>query len=167
MKAHFEQMAGYNAWANGRLFAAAAALTEAQAWEDMGAAFGSVQRTLNHVLVADLIWLARFRGQKPPGFALDHILHDDRLELAAARRLVDGDILWFARDQTEDSLAGMIQYTRATAPEPYRQTLASAMAHFFNHQTHHRGQVHALLTQATGVAPSLDLVAYQREVHVP
>jgi len=163
MKAHFEMMANYNAWANRRLYGAAASLPEADYRADLGAFFKSVLGTLNHLIVGDLLWLARFRGQPAPPFGLGDILHDDRDELAAARRVLDADIIRFAAAQSGSSLAADFTYRMVTRDETVTQPLAPAMAHFFNHQTHHRGQVHALLTRLTAAAPPLDLIYFQRE----
>lgn len=163
MKAHFEMFAGYNAWANDRLYTAAAALTEDEARADLGAFFGSVHATLNHIMVADLIWLARLRGQPNPPFALDHILHDDREELRAARRVLDADIIRCVAAFAEADLAGDFTYRTIVNPATVTQSRAAALAHFFNHQTHHRGQVHALLTRLREDAPSLDMIYFQRE----
>jgi uncharacterized damage-inducible protein DinB len=164
MKAHITMMANYNAWANRRLFAAAAGLPEADYRADLGTFFKSVHGTLNHVLVGDLLWLARFRGAPQPPFGLDDIIHDDREELAAARRVLDADIIRFTDAQSEDSLAAEFTYRMVTRDGTVTQPLAPAIAHFFNHQTHHRGQVHALLTRLTGTATPLDLIYFQREV---
>ena len=163
MKAHFQMMAAYNTWANGRLYDAAAGLSDADYRADLGAFFKSVHGTLNHVLVGDLLWLARFRRQPRPPFELDSILHDDQAELAAARRVMDADICRYVDDLSDAELAGDLTYGMVTRDETVTQPLAQALAHFFNHQTHHRGQVHALLTRQTGEAPPLDLVYYQRE----
>jgi uncharacterized damage-inducible protein DinB len=164
MKAHFEMMANYNAWANRRLYTATSSLPEAGYRDDLGAFFGSVHATLNHILVGDLLWLARFRGAPQPPFGLDETVHDDKDELAAARRVLDADIIRFTDAQSEESLVADFTYTMVTRDETVTQPLAPAMAHFFNHQTHHRGQVHALLTRLTGTAPPLDLIYFQREV---
>lgn len=163
MKAHFEMLAAYNAWANGRLYAAVAPLPEADYRADLGAFFRSVHGTLNHLVVADRIWLARFRGAPPPGLRLDGIVHDDRAELAEARRALDGEIVDFAAGLTEARLEADFSYRMVTRDVEVTQKLAPALAHFFNHQTHHRGQVHALLTRLTGEAPELDLIYFQRE----
>lgn len=163
MKAHFQMMAGYNAWANGRLYAAAGELRDADYRADLGAFFKSVHGTLNHLLVGDLLWLARFRRQPRPPFNLDSILHEDRAELAAARKVLDADILRYVDGLTDADIAGDLTYGMVTRAQTVTQPLVQALAHFFNHQTHHRGQVHALLTRLTGDAPALDLVYYQRE----
>lgn len=164
MKPHFEMLAAYNAWANARLYEAAGELPEEDYRQDCGAAFGSLHGTLNHLMVGDLLWLARFRGQAQPPLGLDTILHEDRAELAAARGALDTDILGFVAGLTEAHLDAEFTYTMVTRPETVTQPLAPALAHFFNHQTHHRGQCHAMLTRLAGTAPALDLIYFQREV---
>ncbi|HUF86919.1 MAG TPA: DinB family protein [Thermohalobaculum sp.] len=163
MKAHFQMLAAYNAWANRRLMAAVEALAEDAYRADLGAYFCSVHGTLNHLVVADRIWLARFRGEPPPGLRLDQILHDDRAGLATARRALDAEIVDFAGNLTEARLNADVTYRMITRDAQVTQPMAPALAHFFNHQTHHRGQVHALLTRLAGEAPTLDLIYFQRE----
>ncbi|MGM0586015.1 MAG: DinB family protein [Pseudomonadota bacterium] len=164
MKAHFGMMARYNAWANRRLYDAAAALSDEARRRDEGAFFGSLHRTLNHLVTTDVIWLSRFRGKLPPPWGLDHVPHDDFDELRAAREALDADIIGYVDGLGEDDLAADFSYARVSAPdERITQPLAPALAHFFNHQTHHRGQCHMILTRLTGDAPALDLIFYQRE----
>jgi len=163
MKAHFEMMAGYNAWANGRVYAAAAALSDDDYRRDRGAFFGSLHGTLNHLYVTDVIWLSRLRGQPNPPWALDHIAHAAFSDLHARRKRLDSDILCYVLGLDADALDGEISYRRTAVPEPVTQPLTQTLAHLFNHQTHHRGQCHAMLTQLAGDAPSLDLLVYQRE----
>ena len=100
MKAHFLMFAHYNAWANRRLYAAAGALADADRRRDAGAFFGSLHATLNHLLVTDVIWLARLRSIQGPPWGLDHIAHDDFADLTAAREALaasDGDAVADAR----------------------------------------------------------------------
>jgi uncharacterized damage-inducible protein DinB len=163
MKAHWQMFAGYNAWANERLFAAAAKLSDADYRADKGAFFKSVHGTLNHLLVADLVWMQRFTGEGTIPSSLDAILYDGLTSLHEARRAEDARIVAYIESLDEAALAGAIRYRPITATGEHEQVLASALAHWFNHQTHHRGQVHALLTMLTGEAPSLDLVMFQRE----
>ena len=162
MKAHFEMMAAYNAWANQRLYAAAFALPEEDYRRDCGVAFRSLHGTLNHLFVADVIWMSRFRGQPNPPWALDHIAHDQQRELKARRDALDRDIEGFVASLTEAQITGDFSYMSIVNPAPVTQSMAGALAHFFNHQTHHRGQCHAILTRLAGEAPSLDLVYFQR-----
>ncbi|MBI1207688.1 MAG: DUF664 domain-containing protein [Azospirillum sp.] len=159
---HFETFAAYNRWANRRVFRAVAELPDAQARRDQGAFFGSLIGTLNHILVADRLWLARFTGAPAPGYALDTILHPDLVELTAARDDEDARIIAFVATQDDQTLARPFSY-RTTKGDVFTQELAPVLAHFFNHQTHHRGQAHTLLSQSGREPPELDLVYFQRE----
>ena len=162
LKPHFDMFAGYNAWANRRLYEAAAGLTDAQYREDRGAFFKSVHGTLNHLLVGDRVWMHRFTGEGAAPARLDLILFEDFAGLRTAREAEDKRIVDYTKSLDEAKLAGVIRYRRVTSPETVEQPLALALAHFFNHQTHHRGQAHALLSQLTGRAPELDLLYFQR-----
>lgn len=160
---HFRMFAHYNQWANQILFAAAAGLTAHQYYEDKGVFFKSLHGTLNHLLVGDLIWMQRFTGEGPQLKALDVILFDELDPLARARGELDQRIIDYIDHLSEAALGSTISYRAITKPENVVQFLSPALAHFFNHQTHHRGQAHCLLTMHTGDAPALDLVYYQRE----
>jgi uncharacterized damage-inducible protein DinB len=152
----------YNAWANRRLFEAAAQLSTEQYRADRGAFFKSVHGTLNHLLVTDRIWMRRFTGEGDAPDRLDAILFEAFEELRAAREAEDRRIVDFVDGLDEARIAGTIKYRRVSSPEEFEQQLAPALAHWFNHQTHHRGQVHALLTGLSGKAPELDLLMFQR-----
>jgi uncharacterized damage-inducible protein DinB len=162
MKAHFEMMAAYNDWANRRLYDAAANLSDEDYRSDCGVFFKSLHGTFNHLYVADVIWLSRFRGDPNPPWSLDSIAHDKFEGLKARRIALDHDIMGFVGSLTEARLAADITYRTVTDAKNVTQSLAPALAHFFNHQTHHRGQCHAILTRLTGAAPALDLLYYQR-----
>lgn len=162
MKSYFQTFAGYNAWANKRLYAAAAELTDAQYREDRGAFFKSVEGTLNHLLTTDRVWMQRITGEGTAPDRLDAILFADFSELRAARQAEDRRIVDHIDDLDDAAFAGVIRYRRVSTPEMFEQPLVPALAHLFNHQTHHRGQVHAVLTALTGWGPELDLLFYQR-----
>lgn len=164
MKAHVEMFAGYNAWANRRLYAAASALSETQYHADRGVFFGSMHGTLNHLLATDLIWMRRFTGEGPAPDRLDAILFDNLEQLRAAREAEDRRIVDWVAGLDDTRLAGVIRYRRVSTPDEHVQALMPALAHWFNHQTHHRGQAHAVLTGLSGKAPELDLLFYQREI---
>lgn len=155
-------LAAYNAWANGLICDAAAGAGEHALWQDVGLAFHSLGGTLNHILVADRIWLKRFTGQGDAPAALDTILFRELARLQDARAAEDSRITDFVAGLTADDLRGRFSYLTVTDMRTISQRLAPALAHFFNHQTHHRGQAHAALTRLTGSAPSLDLSAFQR-----
>lgn len=161
---HMRMCAAYNAWANERLYEAACALSDADYRRDAGVFFGSMHGTLNHILVADRIWQHRFTGEGDAPTKLDAILYETSGDLRAARAAEDGQIVNWIDGLDEVALSGTFTYTPITAPtRSVTQPLAPALAHMFNHQTHHRGQAHAILTRLTGDAPSLDMIYFQRE----
>ena len=164
MKKHYVTFAGYNAWANRRLYAAAARLGEADYRADRGAFFKSMHGTLNHLLATDRIWMKRFTGEGDAPERLDAILHDDFAGLRAAREAEDQRIVAWIDSLDEARLAGVIRYRRVSTPDEFVQELMPALDHWFNHQTHHRGQAHTILTGLGQEAPELDLLFYQREV---
>lgn len=165
MLAHYKMFAGYNAWCNERLYDAAARLADKDYRADRGAFFKSMHGTLNHLLVGDHIWMQRFTGHSEAPPSLDAILYDDFAQLRAARRAEDRRICGYIAALNEDDLAKTIRYRTVVNPQNIEQALAPALAHFFNHQTHHRGQAHALLSAVVGNenTPSFDLIVYQRE----
>jgi uncharacterized damage-inducible protein DinB len=165
MKSRYQMFAAYNAWCNERLYDAAATLSDGDYRADRGAFFRSVHGTLNHLLVADRIWMRRFTGvgDMPP--SLDAILYDDFDVLRAARRVQDTLINRYINGLSEADLSGILRYRTVTNPQTIEQPLQPALDHFFNHQTHHRGQAHCLLSGIIGNAktPSFDLIIFQRE----
>jgi uncharacterized damage-inducible protein DinB len=153
-------MAEYNAAMNRNVYAAAATLPHAELVADRKAFFGSILGTLNHLLAGDTIWLKRFAAH-PAGFAALQVMHevplpagglahsfgDDLASLLPHRLQRDGVISeWAAQIRAED-LRLPLEY-RSTRGDVYRKDFGAVIAHFFNHQTHHRGQASTLLTQA-------------------
>ncbi len=166
MKQHFAMMAGYNAWCNERVYEVAALLPDASYRADRGAFFKSVHGTLNHLLVADRIWMKRFTGEGEAPNRLDAILFDSLPELRSARQAEDERIVAYMSNLSDADLAGSIRYLTIVNPVEIEQPLMPALVHFFNHQTHHRGQVHCLLTGFGLDAPSLDLILFQRQTGI-
>jgi uncharacterized damage-inducible protein DinB len=141
-------MAAYNTEMNRRLYAAAGRLTPAQRIADRGAFFGSVQGTLSHLLWGDSTWMHRFDGWEKPagGIRESPGLHADWEALKAARVAADARIeAWAARVEAA-WLGGSLSWASAALGRDVTRPTAVLVTHFFNHQTHHRGQVHALLT---------------------
>jgi uncharacterized damage-inducible protein DinB len=140
-------------------------LSDADYRADRGAFFKSVHGTLNHLLVGDRIWMKRFTGagEQPP--SLDAVLYDDFEALRAARLSQDTLISRYIERLSDDDLGRPFRYRTVVNPQTIEQPLAPALDHFFNHQTHHRGQAHALLSSVIGneATPSLDLIIYQRQ----
>ena len=162
MKQHFEMMAAYNRWANRCVFDAAEPLPVPDLERDMGAFFRSILGTLNHILVADRIWMRRFTGQGEAPARLDAVLFPAFGALKVAREAEDERIAAWIGGLDETALAGRFTYMTTTDVRVVSQRLAPALAHFFNHQTHHRGQVHAMLTALGRPSPALDLIYFQR-----
>ena len=162
MTAIFPMLAAYNRWANRRLYDAAGLLTDENYRADCGAFFRSLHGTLNHILVADRIWMQRFTGEGDAPDRLDAILFEELGPLRDARRAEDERILRYVEGLGEADLASTFTYRRVTSPEVFTQPRAPALLHVFNHQTHHRGQAHAILTRLAGEAPALDLMLFQR-----
>jgi uncharacterized damage-inducible protein DinB len=168
MKSRYQMFAGYNAWCNERLYDAAATVPDADYRADRGAFFKSLHGTLNHLLVADRIWMRRFTGVGALPPSLDAILYDDLNSLRTARRTQDTLIRRYIDGLSEADLLGTLRYRTVTNPRDIEQPLAPALDHFFNHQTHHRGQAHGLLSAILGndKTPSFDLILFQRETGV-
>lgn len=157
MHDQFKTFARYNAWANQRLYAACALLDDQAYYADRGAFFGSIHRTLNHLVLGDRIWFGRIEGKPFAVTGLDQVLYEDRHALRAAREEEDRRIERVVDGLTEAQLAGDLDY-KTTAGAPKRTNLALVLSHVFNHQTHHRGQAHTLLSQAGQDPPSLDMI---------
>lgn len=162
MKDHYTSFARYNAWANKRLYDAAALLSDADYRADRGAFFKSMHGTLNHLLTTDRIWMKRFTGEGEAPERLDTILHEQLADLRAEREMEDRRIVDWIDSLDEERLKGVIRYRRVSTPEEFVQPLMPALDHWFNHQTHHRGQAHMILTSLGRTAPELDLLYYQR-----
>ena len=147
-------MARYNRWMNRALYDCSARLTDGQRKEDVGAFFKSIHGTLNHLLVGDSVWMGRFQGPVFVPASLAQELHADFGELRRAREAMDERIVDWVANLTDAVLASELQYTSIVNPQPRRMPMGLAVAHFFNHQTHHRGQVTTLLSQS-GIDPGV------------
>lgn len=156
---HLRLLADYNQWMNDKLYTAAATLPPGELGAERGAFFGSLQGTLNHLLVADTIWLKRFAAH-PAGFAalaplagdvnpqqLDQPLDADLAAMHARRTALDAVIVALLDEMMEDDLDMLLAY-RNMKGVPSQRAFGSVLLHFFNHQTHHRGQATTLLSQA-------------------
>lgn len=162
MRQHFQMFAAYNHWANTAVYDAAARLDDEALNRNTGAFFGSLLGTLNHILVADRIWLKRFTGEGNAPTALDTTLHADLPGLRIARHDEDMRIISWVESLPDSAYKGRFTYLTVTDMRTISQRLAPALAHFFNHQTHHRGQAHAILTALGQPSLTLDLVYFQR-----
>lgn len=177
---HFKTFSTYNARLNQQVYEAASSLSEADLNKDRGSFFKSISGTLNHIMVGDLFWLNRFRKLHSPqggtfhslnklrGFpkptALNEILFEDFEQLKAARYELDEIIkCWSTEELTEEDFKLDLNY-RDSKGESYTKNFGALLSHFFNHQTHHRGQVSTLLSQAGVDIGVTDLLIYIDEI---
>ncbi|WP_341898062.1 DinB family protein [Ferrovibrio terrae] len=162
MLQHVRRFGRYNQWANRRLYDACGMLPAAEFSAPRPSFFGSIMATLNHILVGDSIWLGRFTGNPPPGVTrLDQILHAEFAPLRAAREAKDAEIIAFCDGMTDEKLNDTFSYANMRG-ERFTDPLFPPLMHFFNHQTHHRGQVHGLLSHAGVSPPELDMIYFMR-----
>jgi len=168
---NYRFLAQYNRWFNERLYAACETLSDEERKRDRGAFFGSIHNTLNHLVWGDRTWLKRFALQGvefaslspdvldlPEGARHAAMLYEDWDVLRAKRAQLDAAIEDWARDMPPDYPLRTMRYANTKGVQR-EHPMWKALTHFFNHQTHHRGQVTALLAQA-GVDPGVtDLIA--------
>lgn len=163
MRQHLRRMARYNRWANQRLIEACAALHEADYLAEGKMFFGSIHGTLNHLLVANRLWLARILGEPSPKLKLDDRPFADLSALKHACAEQDRVMIDLTESYADDDLEHDIGYRTVTQPQDMTTPLHLCWLHLFNHQTHHRGQIHDQLMQTPAAPPSLDLIYYLRE----
>ena len=151
---YIHMMARYNAWQNRSIYGAADTLTEAERQQDRGAFFGSIHGTLSHLLWGDTIWMSRFDGWEAPEVGIPDSAGFGQSwdELKAAREVADQRILDWAGRVSEDDLIGELSWYSGAMGREITKPRAMLVVQLFNHQTHHRGQVHAMLT-AAGAKP--------------
>jgi len=160
---HFRRFARYNRWANARLYEAIGQLTPEAFNAPRSGFFPSLSRTLNHLLATDRIWLGRFTGTDHGVKSLDEVLYPDFKDLKAARLIEDEAILAYVNGLSAGALERPLRYRTMTDGKETQSELGPTLAHFFNHQTHHRGQAHAMLSSSEIKPPSLDLIYFLRE----
>ncbi|WP_299751667.1 DinB family protein [uncultured Tateyamaria sp.] len=151
---HLRLMARYNAWQNRSLVAAADTLSDGERWQDRGAFFGSIAATFNHLLWDDALWLARFTGEARPELNVPVSLEAPR-EWEAFKKLRtarDAEVTAWAGGLASSDLQGVIAWYPEGGDVRVEKPATVCFAHLFNHQTHHRGQIHGMLT-AAGARP--------------
>ena len=157
-KQQFALMADYNASMNIEMYTQAAQLDPKTRRQDRGAFFGSIESTLNHILVADIIWMRRFDAHPstfpslsnlsafPQPESLDHHLFDEFTLLHESRKKMDSLLIRFVEDTDEQDYAAPLHY-RNSRGMPFTKPFGPLLLHLFNHQTHHRGQATTLFNQ--------------------
>ena len=153
---HFQMLARYNRVANERVYAKCAELPDEERRKQRAGSFGSIHALLNHMLLGDRIWLARFQGAGQTTPPLNTVLFENFDDLRRARVAKDASIETFFDNLHDDACAQSFTYINNQGKH-YIEPAPVAFAHFFNHQTHHRGQIHVMLSQTAIAPPSLDL----------
>ena len=161
MKSQFGLMADYNATMNRKINNSIASVIDAELWQDRGAFFGSILGTLNHLMVGDLLWLRRFDqlSTHPNGFQaltalidfpipikLTECLYSDKPDFITRRHTLDQIIIQFVKETNEADYSSVLNYNNSKGLN-FDKPFSLLLMHFFNHQTHHRGQVSTLLSQ--------------------
>jgi uncharacterized damage-inducible protein DinB len=157
--AYVQRMARYNRWQNENLYGVADKLADDERRRERGAFFGSIHKTLNHLLWGDRVWMARFTAAPKPlaGIAESVGLPSDWEELKSGRASSDQVILDWADGVDDSWLAADHTYYSGAVGRDLTKPRWLLVTHMFNHQTHHRGQVHCMLTQAGGKPADTDL----------
>lgn len=160
MLEHLRYMAAYNIWQNESLYAAADGLQEEQRREDCGLFFHSIHKTLNHILWADQLWMNRFAATPAPS-ALDipssMVQYSNWSDLCSTRNQFDQLILVWAQALVQSDLDGSLSWHSGALGRMVSKPRKLLMAHMFNHQTHHRGQVHGALSRFGATLADTDM----------
>ncbi len=155
--AYAQMMARYNRWQNTSIFAAASGLDDAARRKDRGAFFKSIHGTLSHLFWGDTIWMSRFDGWEPPNIPDSTKFAPNWDDFCKARDEADQRIIdWAAKLSDADFIGDLIWYSGAMKRD-FSRPRAMLIMQVFNHQTHHRGQVHAMLTAAGAWPDDTDL----------
>ncbi|BCE01763.1 DinB family protein [Marinicellulosiphila megalodicopiae] len=173
----FELYANYNLRMNKQIYTAARKLKNEEYNKNMGAFFGSINHTLNHIAVGDIFWLKRF-GEHEELFqslepirqlslpqSLETILFYDLKGLFHLRKLIDRCIVSFVQELTELDINSNLTYTNSKGVESNKH-FCLVLMHMFNHQTHHRGQVSTLFSQLGVDVGVTDMIVDVPEIDV-
>ena len=167
--AYCRQMARYNAWQNGQIEAGLIDVSLEDLTADHGAFFGSILGTLNHLLWADGMWMSRFDARIPrpeQGIKDSPGLCPTLGVWSAERFQLDGLITRWAEELHTIDLAGRMSFYSGVLEREVTRRIGACVMHMFNHQTHHRGQVHAMMTRTGLQAPVTDLFLLPEEEEI-
>ena len=154
-------MAAYNAWQNAQLSDILDGVDPDIVTKDRGAFFGSILATLNHILWGDMMWMSRFSqtvAAPEMGGTEGLQMHPTTATWSAERFRMDGVIKLWAEQLRVIDLRGPLKWHSGLYNRDFVLPMATCVTHFFTHQTHHRGQVHAMLTAAGLEAPVTDII---------
>ena len=146
----FRMLSRYNSWMNEKIYAACSELSDSARKKDSKAFFGSIHRTLDHIVYGDLAWLERLRDDRFTPRPIENALYESWGELKVKRFSLDKEIDEWINQLTLDSLDSLDElFTYTSNVDNLTRTVPywALVTHLFNHQTHHRGQVTTLLSQ--------------------
>ena len=160
--------ARYNHWQNTSLVISADGLSQSLRWQDRGAFFGSIAATLNHLYWSDALMLERLKGNPRPQDQITHSLSSpsDWSTFKTLRKKRDRQISLWAASLSDQSLTGVLRWDPLDGSDRVEMAMPLAVVQFFNHQTHHRGQIHAMLT-AAGARPQATDIALMPSEFAP
>ena len=163
---YVQLMARYNRWQNNRLIEATGDLDEAALWQDRGAFFGSILATANHLIWADRMWMSRLGVLERPEITMIEGLTfcPSSAIWKESRMALDGQIEAWASGLRPRDLEGDLNWYSGAAGRDFSLPVEICIVHMFNHQTHHRGQIHAMLTAAGAKPGATDLMLMPRDV---
>ena len=162
MMENFRFMSRFNQWVNGRLYDAVAQLSEEEYNRETGAFFGSINRTLNHILIIDRIQISRFSGPNIDRDikSVNHVMQQHLPDLRRVRDELDNHIISTIATLHGDVLDRRYALHMTATGRDYEMIGRHMLLTMFNHQTHHRGQVHCMLTQMGYAVPALDVPVF-------
>ena len=153
---NFQLLANFNIWVNTKIFSACKELDDAEYKKDRRAFFSSIHGTLNHLLVVDRAYISRIEGKDHGLKSLDQILYENLFQLEEARIKEDKRLVDLVNNLSEESIHKEITYNGfETGKTTY--TINTILITLFNHQAHHRGQIHNMLSQAGIKPPQIDI----------
>ena len=153
-------MAAYSACQNDNQYGAASSLSAAERCQDRGAFFDSIQATLNHLVWTDMMWTSHAAGtaaRAQKGVSQSRSLYENWPTLKTERMRFDKANGAWATDVTNVDIAGELSWFSTAVSLQLHEQDAICITHMFNHQTHHRGQLHAMLTAAGAKPGATDL----------
>lgn len=163
MKALLNMMMEYNRWANERLFADCEQVPEEIYHRELNTEYGSIHKTLDHILLVDLLWLDRFAGGGDKYTSFDQTITDSFNELKERRQITDEELSRFCQESTEIGLTRMVQFRTILDPATIEQPVGGAIILLFHHQSHYRAQAQALLNMQGCPSQILNLMYFQRQ----
>jgi uncharacterized damage-inducible protein DinB len=161
-KSYFVVLSDYQQWANDRLFAALGSLDPAQLSSPQGLFFGSIHHTTDHIMQVGRLWCARLRGE-PYQADFKRILYPDWNQLIEMTQSQSAELSLLLEARDEAFFDERLAFTSSNG-QAREMWVRDVLTHMMNHQTHHRGQISAVITRLGGTAPEMDYFYYKIEM---